>query len=229
MPVQSADQHDSGSYALLSLPHQQPRPVYPSSQDAIMDQIGETIDMRPHEGPHIEVEWEPLVLAHVSLTPDPPSYPLGLMRRWRSRPSPPALPTAINEDECIEEAGRIRQTTLSITNLRQRNIDDKAAGQRHGDLGVYVGGSRLPVGNHGRGHGRPSYRRPPTPTASSPSRRVPLLRTGPHQALVGSDAAATATTALEAKTPPALASPVIINRSELSTESGRRRQSTAPS
>ena len=85
------------------------------------------------------------------------------------------------------------------------------------------------TGNRGRGHGRPSYRRPPTPTASSPSRRVPLLRTtGPHQALVGSDAAATATTALEAKTPPALASPV--NRSELSTESGNRRQkSTIPS
>ena len=37
-----------------------------------MDQIGDAIDMRPHEGPHIEVELEPLVLAHVSLTPDLP-------------------------------------------------------------------------------------------------------------------------------------------------------------
>ena len=188
-----------------------------------MDQIGDAIDMRPHEGPHIEVEWEPLVLAHVSLTPDPPSYPRGLMRRWRSRPSPPALRTAIDEEECIEEAGQIRQTTLSITDLRQPNIDDEAAGQRHGDLGVYVGGSRLIVDVAMADASALSY-----PTASSPSKRVPLLRTGPHKALVGSDAAATATTALEAKTPPALASPVIINRSELSTESGRRRQSTAP-
>ena len=161
MPVQSADQHFSGSYALLSLPHQQPRPVYPSSQDAIMDQIGDAIDMRPHEGPHIEVEWEPLVLAHVSLTPDPPSYPRGLMRRWRSRPSPPALRTAIDEEECIEEAGQIRQTTLSITDLRQPNIDDEAAGQRHGDLGVYVGGSRLIVDVAMADASAPSYRRPP--------------------------------------------------------------------
>ncbi len=40
-----------------------------------MDQIGDAIDMRSHEGPHIEVEWESLVLAHVSLTPDPPPSP----------------------------------------------------------------------------------------------------------------------------------------------------------
>ena len=42
--------------------------------------------------------------------------------------------------------------------------------------------------------------------ASTPSRRVPVPRNGPSQALAGSDAAAAATTALEAKTPPALAS-----------------------
>ena len=41
-----------------------------------------------------------------------------------------------DEEECIEEAGRIRQTTLSIIDLRQRNIDDKAAGQRRGNFGV---------------------------------------------------------------------------------------------
>ena len=35
-------------------------------RDAIMDQIGDAIDMRPHEGPHIEVDWEPLVLARIS-------------------------------------------------------------------------------------------------------------------------------------------------------------------
>ena len=44
-------------------------------RDAIMDQIGDAIDMRSHEGPHIEVEWESLVLAHVSLTLDPPPSP----------------------------------------------------------------------------------------------------------------------------------------------------------
>ena len=32
-----------------------------------MDQIGDAIDMRPHEGPHIEVEWEPLVCASTCL------------------------------------------------------------------------------------------------------------------------------------------------------------------
>jgi hypothetical protein len=81
--------------------------------------------------------------------------------RWRSRPSPPALRTAIDEEECIEKAGRIRQTTLSITDLRQRNIDDEAAGQRHGDLGVYVGGSRLIVDVAMADASAPSYRRPP--------------------------------------------------------------------
>ncbi len=34
---------------------------------------------------------------------------------------------------------------MSITDLRQRNIDDKAAGQCSGNLGVYVNGSRLIV------------------------------------------------------------------------------------
>ncbi len=80
-----------------------------------MNQIGDAIDMRPHEGPHIEVELEPLVLAHVSsLPPDPP-------------PSPPraddeameveaVAPRFANgdEEECIEEAGRIRKTGWSI-------------------------------------------------------------------------------------------------------------------
>ena len=65
-------------------------------RDAIMDQIGDAIDMQPHEGPHIDVEWEPLVLAHVSITPDPPPSPP------RSRPSTPGFANG-DEEECIEE------------------------------------------------------------------------------------------------------------------------------
>jgi hypothetical protein len=47
-----------------------------SHPDAIMDQIGDSVDNQPgNEGPHIEVKWEPLVLAHVPPTPDPPPSP----------------------------------------------------------------------------------------------------------------------------------------------------------
>jgi hypothetical protein len=99
---------------------------------------------RPHEGPHIEVELEPLVLAHVSLTPDPPPSPPRADETMEVEAVAPRFANG-DEDECIEEAGRIRRTTLSITELRQHNIDDKAAGQCRGDLGVYVDGSRLIV------------------------------------------------------------------------------------
>ncbi len=46
-------------------------------RDAIMDQIiGDSVDNQPgNEGPHIEVEWEPLVLARAPPTPDPPPSP----------------------------------------------------------------------------------------------------------------------------------------------------------
>jgi hypothetical protein len=41
-----------------------------------MDQIGDSVDNQPgNEGPHIEVEWEPLVLARAPPTPDPPPSP----------------------------------------------------------------------------------------------------------------------------------------------------------
>ena len=65
------------------------------------------------------------------------------------------------EDGFIEEAGRIRKTTLSITDLRQRNIDDKAAGQRRGDFAVYVDRCRLIVDVAVADATAPSYRRPP--------------------------------------------------------------------
>ena len=45
-------------------------------RDAIMDQIGDSVDNQPgNEGPHIEVEWEPLVLARAPPMPDPPPSP----------------------------------------------------------------------------------------------------------------------------------------------------------
>jgi hypothetical protein len=182
-------------------------------RDAIMFQIGDAIDLRPHEGPHIEVEWEPLVLAHVSLTPDPPSSPLRADEAMEVEAVAPRFAHG-DEDECIEEAERIRRTTLSFTDLRHRNIDDKAAGQCRGDLGVYLDGSRLIVDVAVADvTAPPSYRRPPPRLPPPPD---------DSQALAGSNAAA-----LEAKTRPALASTV--NRLELSTESGRKRQSTAPS
>ncbi len=80
--------------------------------------------------------------------------------------------------------------------------------------------------NRGRGRGRHNLTLllATNPTASTPSRRVPAANRRVPQTLAGSDATTAATTALEDKSPPALASPV--NRLGLSTESGRRRQIT---
>ena len=101
-----------------------------------------------------------------------------------------------DEDKCIGEAGRIRRTTLSITNLRQRNIDDNAAGQWcHGDLGVYVRGW-LSL-NRGRGRGRRNGTLLSTtthPHGFHPFQTSPSPANRPPQALAGSDAAAAATT-----------------------------------
>ena len=144
-------------------------------RDAIIDQIGGSVDNQPgNEGPHIEVEWEPLVRAHAPPAPDPP-------------PSPPRADGAMEVDEAvvaprfangeedgfIEEAGLICQKTLSITDLRQRNIDDKAAGQRRGDLAVYVDGSRLIVDVAVADATARTLLLPTTPTTYIPSRRVP--------------------------------------------------------
>ena len=119
------------------------------------------------------------------------------------------------EDGFIEEAGRIRKTTLSITDLRQRNIDDEAVGQRRGDLVVYVDGSRLIVDVAMADTTAPSYCRPPP-------RHPPPPDESPPQAFAGRDAAAAVTTTPEANTtpPPAPASPV--NRLQSSIESVRR-------
>ena len=59
-----------------------------------------------------------LVLAHVSLTPDPPPSP---PRADEAMEVEAVAPRFANGDE--DEARRIRRTTLSIADLRQRNIE----------------------------------------------------------------------------------------------------------
>ena len=43
----------------------------------------------------------------------------------------------------IEEMQRPYRSQMSIRDLRERNIEDKAARQYRGDIGVYTDGSRL--------------------------------------------------------------------------------------
>ena len=111
-----------------------------------MDQIGDSVDIQPgNEGPHIEVEWEPLSLARAPPTPDPPLSPRadGAMEVDEAVVAPRFANG--EEDGFIEEVGRIRKTTLSITDLRQRNLEDKATGQRRGDLAVYAAAAAAAV------------------------------------------------------------------------------------
>ena len=148
-------------------------------RDAIMDQIGDSVDTRPDgEGPHIGVQWEPRVFAHVSPRPDAPPTPSRAAEAMEVEGGAPRFADG-DEEEYIEEAGRIRRTTLSITDLRQRNTEDKAAGQRRGDLGVFVDGARLIVDVAVADATAPSYRRPPPrqhtppPDESQPSGPAP--------------------------------------------------------
>ncbi len=85
------------------------------------------------------------------------------------------------DDGFIVEAGRIRKTTLSITDLRQRNIEDKAAGQRRGDLVVYVDGSRLIVDVAVADATAPSYRRPPPRHPPPPDKSQPREEPAPRR------------------------------------------------
>ena len=71
-----------------------------------MDQIGDAINMRPYEGLHIEVEWEPLVLAHVSLTLDPPPSSTRADEAMEVEAVAPRFAND-NEDECIVEERRL--------------------------------------------------------------------------------------------------------------------------
>jgi hypothetical protein len=149
-------------------------------RDAIMDQIGDAVDMRPDEGPHIEVEWEPRVLAHVSASSSAPPAPSRADGDEEMEVEAVAPRFAEgDEEECIEEAGRIRHTTMSITDLRQRNAEDKAAGQRRCDLGVYVDGARLVVDVAVADATAPSYRRPPPRHPPHPDESQPRVPAPP--------------------------------------------------
>ena len=62
----------------------------------------------------------------------------------------------------IDEMQRPYRSQMSIRDLRERNIADKASRQCRGDIGVYTDGSRLlvTVGDANA----PSYRKPPPPS-----------------------------------------------------------------
>ena len=67
-----------------------------------MDQIGDSVDNQPgNEGPHIEVEWEPLVLARAPPTPDPPLSPPRADEAMEVEAVAPRYANG-DEDECIE-------------------------------------------------------------------------------------------------------------------------------
>jgi hypothetical protein len=190
-------------------------------RDAIMDQIGDLVDNQPgNEGPHIEVEWEPLVIARAPPTPDPP-------------PSPPRAEGAMEveavvaprfadgeEDGFIEEAGQIRKKTVyhRPSTAQHRGQSRRAAPRRPRSLR-----GRLPL-NRGRGCGRRNRTllSPTTPTASTPLQTSPsLAKNQPPQAFAGRDVAAAVTKTTKANTiPPVPASPV--NRLQSSIESVRR-------
>jgi hypothetical protein len=63
--------------------------------------------------------------------------------------------------EYIEEMQRPYWSKMSLLDLRQRNITDKAAGQCRGDVGVYTDGSRLLVDVAVADATAPSYLKPP--------------------------------------------------------------------
>ena len=66
-----------------------------------------------------------------------------------------------NDIAYIEEMQRPYRSQMSIRDLRERNIADKAAGQCRGDIGVYTDGSRLLVDVAVGDATAPSYRKPP--------------------------------------------------------------------
>jgi hypothetical protein len=64
--------------------------------------------------------------------------------------------------EYIEEMQRPYWSKMSLLDLRQRNITDKAAGQCRGDVGAYTDGCRLLVDVAVADATAPSYLKPPT-------------------------------------------------------------------
>ena len=64
----------------------------------------------------------------------------------------------------IEEMQRPYRSQMSIRDLRERNIADKAARQCRGYIGVHTDGSRLLVDVAVGEATAPSYRKPPPPS-----------------------------------------------------------------
>jgi hypothetical protein len=73
-----------------------------------------------------------------------------------------------NDIAYIEEIQRPYRSQMSIWDLRERNIADKAARQCRGDIGVYTDGSRLLVDVAVGKATAPSYRKPPPPPDEPP-------------------------------------------------------------
>jgi hypothetical protein len=111
----------------------------------------------------------------------------------------------------------------------------KAAGQRHGDLGVYVDGSRLIVDvavqtqPHPPIADQPHSIHPFRTRSPRPAKR-PSPSPPPPSGVHGKRRCRRDISAGAGGQDPSLPSPASpVNRSELSNESGRLRQSTAPS
>ena len=136
-------------------------------RDSIVDLLGEAL--RPEHGPY-DVEVEPRVRAHISQPPADPTPPLpadGAMEVDANTTS--ADPGADSEDVAfIEEAQRPYRPQMSIQDLRQRNLADKAAGQCRGDIGIHFAGARTLVDVAVADATAPSYRTPPPRTPPSP-------------------------------------------------------------
>ena len=135
VPVQSVGLSDSRFLAFLSFP-QQSRPIYPPARPypgtlSIIDQISDPYD--------IEVEREPLVQAHLPPLLDPPPAPPGEKAMEVEADHTDARLAEDNNDIAyIEEIQRRYRSQMSIRDLRQRDIADKAARQCRGDIGVYI-------------------------------------------------------------------------------------------
>jgi hypothetical protein len=157
-------------------------------RDAIIDQIGDAI--RPEDPYDIGVEREPLVRAHLPPSPDPPPAPPGGEEAMEVEADNTDARLAEDSYDIayIDEMQRPNRSQMSIRDLRERNIADKAARQCRGDIGVYTDGSRLLVDVAVGDATAPSYRKPPPPSDepadppadASTTRRRPRQRRRHH-------------------------------------------------
>ena len=170
MVVQSVGLSDSRFHAFLSF-SKQSRPIYPPARPypgtiSIVEQISDAI--RREDPYDIEVEREPLVRAHLPPLPDPPPAPPGEKAMEVDRCS-----SRCDDIAYIEEIQRPYRSQISIWDLHQRNIADKAARQCRGDIGVYILYRWLPPPRGcgcmwGKPQQAPTYYKPPLPPDELP-------------------------------------------------------------